>query len=64
MKAASCLQKISARNEPVVARPAVDEAHVVNLSERDSLRALDLLANPPAPNARAIAAALALPAQT
>ena len=64
MKAARSPQKISARNELVVARPIVDQAQGVNLSERDSLRVLGLLENPPAPNARSIAAALALPAQT
>ena len=62
MNAARSAQKISARKMQVIVRPAVDQAKVVSLSERDSLRALDLLENPPAPNARLMAAALALPA--
>jgi uncharacterized protein (DUF1778 family) len=33
----------------------------MHLSERDSLRVLDLLENPPAPNAKLLAAARALP---
>jgi uncharacterized protein (DUF1778 family) len=33
-----------------VAREIVDEAERVQLSERDSLRALELLENPPSPN--------------
>ena len=37
------------------------EAERVVLSERDSLRVLELLENPPAPNARLMAAARALP---
>ena len=64
MKAASSLRKISVRKKPVIARPMVDQAQVAKLSERDSLRVVDLLENPPAPNARLVAAALALPAQT
>ena len=64
MKAANSPQKTAARNEPVAARPAVDQAKRVSLAERDSLRALELLENPPAPSARLMAAALALPAQT
>ena len=43
------------------ARAVIDEADRVQLSERDSLRVLDLLENPPAPNARLLAAAQALP---
>ena len=37
------------------------EAEEVSLSERDSLRVLDALENPPAPNAKLLAAARALP---
>lgn len=40
----------------------IDQAERVVLSERDSLRVLDLLEHPPAPNARLIAAARALTA--
>ena len=43
------------------AKAVIDEADRVQLSERDSLRVLDLLENPPAPNARLLAAAQALP---
>ena len=39
------------------ARSVIREADHVQLSERDSLRVLDLLENPPAPNARLLAAA-------
>lgn len=39
----------------------IEAADRVKLSERDSLRVLDLLANPPAPNAKLVAAAKALP---
>jgi len=38
-----------------------DEASHVELSGRDSLRVLDLLENPPAPNSKLLAAARALP---
>jgi Uncharacterized protein conserved in bacteria len=51
-----------------VVRPAVQaakaviaQAEQVSLSERDSLRVLDALENPPAPNAKLLAAARALP---
>lgn len=43
------------------ARAVIAEAERVRLSERDSLRVLDLLENPPAPNARMLAAARSLP---
>ena len=64
MNAANNLRKVSARKKPVTVRIAVDQTPVVKLSERDSLRSLDLLENPPAPNARLLAAAIALAAQT
>ena len=38
-----------------------EEADHVRLSKRDSLRVLDLLEHPPAPNAKLLAAAKALP---
>jgi uncharacterized protein (DUF1778 family) len=41
----------------------IDQAERVVLSERDSLRVLNLLEHPPVPNARLINAARALPAQ-
>jgi len=39
------------------------QAEQVALSERDTLRVLDALENPPAPNAKLLAAAHALPIQ-
>ena len=39
----------------------IEQAEVIRLSARDSRRVLDLLDNPPAPNARLLAAAEALP---
>ena len=45
----------------LAAKAVIDEADRVRLSERDSLRVLDLLENPPAPNAKLLAAARALP---
>lgn len=43
------------------AKAVIAESDHVQLSERDSLRVLDLLENPPAANARLRAAARALP---
>jgi uncharacterized protein (DUF1778 family) len=43
------------------AKAVIQEANHVQLSERDSLRVLDLLENPPAPNAKLLASARALP---
>ena len=43
------------------AKTVIEQEDHVRLSERDSLRVLDLLENPPAPNARLLAAARALP---
>lgn len=43
------------------AEAVIAEAEQVRLSERDSLLVLDLLENPPAPNARLRAAIAALP---
>ncbi len=45
------------------AKNVIEKAEHVQLSERDSLRVLDLLENPPAPNARLLAAARAVPKQ-
>ncbi len=39
----------------------IQESERVQLSARDSLRVLDLLENPPAPNVKLLAAAKALP---
>jgi uncharacterized protein (DUF1778 family) len=43
------------------ARSVIEEAERIVLSERDSLMVLDLLENPPAPNARLRAAIAAMP---
>ena len=43
------------------AEAVIKDADRVQLSARDSLRVLELLENPPAPNARLLAAARALP---
>jgi uncharacterized protein (DUF1778 family) len=43
------------------AKAVIEQADHLQLSERDSLRVLDLLEKPPAPNARLLAAARALP---
>ncbi len=43
------------------AKAVLERADHVKLSERDSLRVLDLLENPPRPNAKLLAAARALP---
>ncbi|MHB1579918.1 MAG: type II toxin-antitoxin system TacA family antitoxin [Acidithiobacillus sp.] len=43
------------------ARRVIQQAEHLALSERDSLRVLDALENPPAPNAKLLAAARSLP---
>jgi uncharacterized protein (DUF1778 family) len=43
------------------AKTVIEEAERIVLSERDSLMVLDLLENPPAPNARLRAAIAAMP---
>ncbi len=43
------------------AKSVIEQAEHVQLSERDSLKVLDLLENPPAPSAGLLAAARALP---
>ena len=43
------------------AREIIEEAERLELSERDSLRVLELLENPPKPNAKLLAAAKSLP---
>jgi uncharacterized protein (DUF1778 family) len=42
------------------AKAVIEEAEHISLSERDSLRVLDVLENPPRPNAKLRAAARAL----
>lgn len=49
------------RSAVEAARSVIEQAERLQLSERDSLRALDLLDNPPAPNTKLLAAAHALP---
>ena len=51
------------RHALLAAKAVIEEADHVRLSGRDSLRVLDLLENPPAPNAKLLAAARALPKQ-
>ena len=48
----------------VTAKAVVDGSDRVRLSARDSLRVLDLMQTPPAPNHRLLAAAKTLPAKT
>jgi len=43
------------------AKAVIEEAEHIHLSKRDSLRVLDLLEKPPAPKAKLLAAARALP---
>ena len=43
------------------ARAVIEQAEQMQLSERDSLRVLELLENPPPPNEKLLAAARALP---
>lgn len=49
------------QNAVQAAKAVIAEAEQVALSERDSLRVLSALENPPAPNAKLLAAAHALP---
>jgi uncharacterized protein (DUF1778 family) len=49
------------RHALLAAQAVIEQADHVQLSERDSLQVLDLLENPPAPNAKLRAAARALP---
>ena len=48
------------RHALLAAKAAIKEADHLQLSGRDSLRVLDLLENPPAPNSKLLAAARAL----
>jgi uncharacterized protein (DUF1778 family) len=49
------------RNALLAADAVIDKAEHLALSERDSVRVLELLENPPPPNARLLAAAQAMP---
>ena len=49
------------RNAVQAAKAVIAQAERISLSERDSLRVLDALENPPVPNAKLLAAAQALP---
>jgi len=49
------------RNAIQAAKAVIAQAERVQLSERDSLRVLDALENPPPPNAKLLKAAKALP---
>ena len=65
MRAASLQQmnltEFVLRTSVEAAQAAIKSAEHLHLSERDSLQVLDLLENPPAPNAKLLAAASALP---
>jgi uncharacterized protein (DUF1778 family) len=52
------------RHALLAAKAVIEEADRVRLSGRDSLRVLELLENPPAPNANLLAAAQSLPKQS
>lgn len=52
------------RNVLRAADSVIEQAERVMLSERDSVRVLELLENPGTPNVRLMAAARALPGQT
>jgi uncharacterized protein (DUF1778 family) len=49
------------RSAAKAARTVIEQAERVTLSERDSLRVLELLENPPAPNDKLVKAAKGLP---
>jgi uncharacterized protein (DUF1778 family) len=49
------------RHALLAAKAVLKQADHVRLSGRDTLRVLELLENPPAPNAKMVAAARALP---
>jgi uncharacterized protein (DUF1778 family) len=56
------LSEFILRNALRAADAVIEQAERITLSERDSLRVMELLENPPRPNARLLAAARALPA--
>ena len=55
------LTEFVVRNAVQAAKERIEQSEHILLSQRDSLRVLDALENPPAPNARLLAAAHALP---
>lgn len=55
------LTEFVVRTSVEAARAAIERTERLLLSERDSLCVLDLLENPPAPNAKLLAAAATLP---
>lgn len=60
----SSLTDFVLRNARQAAKEVIAEAEAIALSERDTQRVLNALENPPAPNARLMAAARALPKQS
>lgn len=52
------------RNAVSVARKIIDENERLALTETDSVRVMDLLDKPPAPNVKLLTAAFALPKQS
>jgi uncharacterized protein (DUF1778 family) len=55
------LTEFVVRHALLAAKAVIEAADHMQLSERDSLRVLDLLENPPSPNEKLLAAALSLP---
>jgi uncharacterized protein (DUF1778 family) len=55
------LTEFVVRHAVDAAKSVIEKADHVGLSKRDSLRVLDILENPPAPNKKLLAAARALP---
>lgn len=68
MRAASLrnmdLSQFVVENSVEAAKAVIEREEQFQLSERDSLRVLDLLENPPAPNARMMAALGKLPPES
>ena len=60
----SSLTDFVIRTAVEAAQTVIDQAERVTLSEQDSLRVLELLENPPAPNEKLIKAACDLPGQS
>ncbi len=58
------LTDLVVRHALLAAKAVIEEANHLQFSERGNLRVLDLLENPPRPNARLLAAARKLPKQS
>ena len=55
------LTEFVTRNAVAIAKEIIEQNEQVQLTERDSLHILELLANPPEPNNKLMTAAFALP---